>query len=313
MKFSIVIPCYEISKRIDSLFEMMKPRLYKDYEVIFVDDCSSDNSYELMLQQNPAGAQFKIVQTEVNSGPGGARNLGLSCAKGEYILFCDSDDNFDVELLQKIDAFLETHSDVDTIIFPHFRGNKIQDEFSPFLEGDAIPAEKAATDSGQIWSKLFSNRIIKENCIEFPLIKKGEDRVFWTYYCAHARNIVKENIVFYRYVRNTESITHISSEVQLKTPFDYLCPIYREHFPNIEVQMFVNSHLLLCTKLMCNSSYPARQIKEWLGKQNQRYPEWIKHIDMRSQSMYRKCIYAAMYYNRPLFIKLIMFVRRVLY
>ena len=117
--FSIIVPCYNVSERVDTLFEMLSDKDHSKYEVVFVDDCSKDGSYQKMLEKSASYPNYKVVQPEKNGGPGPARNFGISHAEGEYILFCDSDDLFDVSCLAKIEEFLRTHPDADTVVCPH--------------------------------------------------------------------------------------------------------------------------------------------------------------------------------------------------
>ena len=62
---------------------------FTDYEVIFVDDCSKDSSFETMKIMISDYAYYCVLQTAQNGGPGLARNLGIEHAHGEYIMFCD--------------------------------------------------------------------------------------------------------------------------------------------------------------------------------------------------------------------------------
>ena len=319
MKYSIIIPCYNVVGRIDRLFGMMEECSKMDCEVVFVDDCSPDDSYEQMMKMNPYPLCYKILKTEKNMGPGGARNKGVSCSTGEYILFCDSDDWFDVNVLNYIDDLLKRNKNCDTVVFPYRSCGKKTKEVDPFgsySNEDEIPAKSAVLDSGVVWSKLFSRSIIEENNIFFPDIKNGEDRVFWTKYCCYAKRILKCNYAYYNYVKLSNSITRTRARKNSyieKSSFEHLEDIYKEFFPEAQVEMFVNGHLFHYVKLMCSYSYSAKSIRNWLVLQNKRYPMWIKHMNMKSQSIYRKCIYCAMYYNKPGFIKLIMFVRRIIY
>ncbi len=320
MLFSIIVPCHNVINRIKDLFKMLADRLYTNYEVVFVDDCSSDGSFIYMQNNNPMPDHFKIVQTEVNLGPGGARNKGLSCAKGDFILFLDSDDFFDLHILQYMEKIIGTDCDCDAVVFPFFSCNKNKKEkkidlFPDYSEGGVIPASIAVTDSGMVWSKLFRRSIIEENGVLFPQTKIGEDRVFWTRYCCFARKILKSDRPFYKYIRTSTSITHTIRKENIEdvSAFEFLQPLYSDFFQEVETLMFVNAHLLHYAKQMCDQGFSTKEIKQWFAVENKRYPNWIRHMNLKSQSIYRKCIYIAMYYNRPVLIKSIMFIRRILY
>lgn len=93
MRFSVIIPNYNSEKWIVRLLESIKNQTFKDYEVIIVDDMSTDNSVEL-IRQNVNDKRFKLIMLDKKRWNGGTRNVGVENAKGEYILFVDCDDYF---------------------------------------------------------------------------------------------------------------------------------------------------------------------------------------------------------------------------
>lgn len=317
-KFSIIIPCYNSRDRVDVLFKMYSLTDYKDYEVLFIDDCSNDNTFEEMRKKKKEYNNYRIYKTQKNEGPGPARNFGLKMAQGEYLLFCDSDDEFDISCLYEIDAFLKMHDDLDMIVFPHsvVRRKKTSkvDTFSKRSDGERITAHDIVNGYGGPVAKLYKNSIIKEKGIVFPQRMQGEDFCFVVSYAIHVKKAYKMNLDFYKYIMNTSSITH-TYKMDLNTPttFELLNPIYRKYFPEIEIRRFIEGHLLTRAKQMVDAKCSIEEIKEWFRIQNQRYPNWIQYTTYMDQSIYRKMIYKAMYYNKAWLIKLIMNIRKVLY
>lgn len=88
MRLSVIIPVYNRPKKVIRAIESVPDR--DDVEIIVVDDCSTDNTFDVLKSYN--SRSITILQTNTNSGPGIARNIGLDVAIGEYILFLDSDD-----------------------------------------------------------------------------------------------------------------------------------------------------------------------------------------------------------------------------
>lgn len=112
MKVSIIIPVYNAEKLIHIPIKSLKKQTFKNFEVILVNDGSTDNSYEVIKQLISDDDRFKII-TQENSGPGEARNNGIKQAKGKYIGFIDSDDYFDKTFLEKmIKKLEEDNSDI---------------------------------------------------------------------------------------------------------------------------------------------------------------------------------------------------------
>ncbi len=317
-KFSIIVPCYNIEPNVPKLFQMLHSRDYTDYEVIFVDDGSKDSSFETMKTLKSDYANYLVFQTVQNGGPGPARNLGIEQAQGEYILFCDSDDEFDIACLPVIDEFLVLHPDADMVVFSHeiIRGGKrIKcDPCSSYADSSVVPPVDIICGNCAPWAKVYKSSIIKENQIRFPARMTGEDTCFVVNYAVYVKKVYKLNRVFYRYIMNKGSVTHTKrNDFNQKTTFELLQPIYRMYFPEIEIEMFANTHLLTKVKQMTDAKCKSSQIKAWLAIENKKYPNWIKHVNYGDQSLYRKLIYKAMYANHVFFLKSILLLRRLIY
>lgn len=317
-KFSIIVPCYNISKNIDTLFDMLSCNGYTDYEAIFVDDCSKDGSFDKMCEKQKKFKNYRVFQTEKNGGPGPARNFGLEKACGEYILFCDADDIFDVGCLPKIDEFLSDKGDAEMVLFPHavIRGKKasVSDTFSKYKDGEEMKLYDVVSGFGGPFAKIYKTSVIRENNVAFLPRMTGEDVCFVATYTTYVKKAYKMDLVFYKYIRNTSSITHTyKSDWRIPTTFEVLLPIYKEHFPEIEVQRFIEVHLLTKAKQMTEAKCSNAEIREWFKKENQRYPDWIDYTANLDQSIYRRLIYKAMHSSSPVLIKLVMFIRRILY
>lgn len=93
MEISIVIPNYNSENWYIRLLESIRNQTYQDYEVVIVDDISTDNSYKLIQEYiKEHNLQWTLVQNNCKRYNGGTRNEGVSIAKGEYIVFIDCDD-----------------------------------------------------------------------------------------------------------------------------------------------------------------------------------------------------------------------------
>ena len=321
MLFSIVVPCYNASERIEELFKMLSSKDYSNYEVVFVDDCSKDNTYDTMLktlEKSEAYNNYKVMQTPKNCGPGPARNAGVLRAEGEYILFCDSDDIFDISCLAKIESFLQDHPDADIVVSPHtvVRGKSeaLSDAYSKYGDGEKITKDDVVIGYGGPVAKVFKKEIISANAIEFPARMTGEDACFVINYAVFVENGYKMDFSYYSYIMNDASITHTQKEDwKMPTTFEVLLPLYEEHFPNVVVQRFIEGHLLTKAKLMTRAGCKNSEIKKWFKEENQRYPNWYEYTSQMDNSLYRKMIYFAMHKSSPVLIKFVMWLRRILY
>jgi len=92
VKVSVIVPVYNAEKHIENTIQSLLNQTLSDIEFIFVNDGSSDNSLSILNKHKGENPEKIIVIDQENKGPSGARNSGISAAKGEYIGFLDSDD-----------------------------------------------------------------------------------------------------------------------------------------------------------------------------------------------------------------------------
>ena len=85
-----------------AMISSLKAQTFSDFEVIIIDDCSTDGSLAEAKSVVGEDARFCFLQTKRNSGPGVTRNIGMDAARGEYITFIDSDDQYHPEYLERL-------------------------------------------------------------------------------------------------------------------------------------------------------------------------------------------------------------------
>lgn len=117
MKFSVIVPVYNAENYLHKLVESVLQQTYKDYELILVDDGSTDGSYALMQQYAKRYDQIKAY-TKENTGPGMTRKFGFEKATGDLLFFVDSDDWIaNLTVLEEIHNTFIKHSTVDVLFF----------------------------------------------------------------------------------------------------------------------------------------------------------------------------------------------------
>ena len=105
MKLSIIVPVFNMASggKLEYCLESLVNQTINDYEIIAVDDCSTDNSLEILHQyETKYPDKFKVIASPVNKKQGGAKNLGLEIAKGDWIGFIDSDDWIHIQTVEKL-------------------------------------------------------------------------------------------------------------------------------------------------------------------------------------------------------------------
>ena len=104
---SIVVPVYNAERFLPETIGLVQKQTYRDWELILVDDCSSDNGAAIVRQYAKDDTRIRLIQQEVNAGAARSRNLGISQANGRYLCFLDADDIWTSQKLEKELAYMK--------------------------------------------------------------------------------------------------------------------------------------------------------------------------------------------------------------
>lgn len=115
MRFSIIIPVYNVEVFLPKCLDSALCQTYEDYEIIAVNDGSTDGSRKILSQYECKNPRIKVIDQE-NRGLGGARNTGIQHANGEFLFFLDSDDYIPSTALEEVDHYLRNYS-LDILAF----------------------------------------------------------------------------------------------------------------------------------------------------------------------------------------------------
>lgn len=115
MKYSIIIPVYNAEAYLSDCLSSISNQPFTDYEVLLINDGSTDNSEQLCKKYSERDARFKL-HSQKNSGSLAARKAGVSLAQGEYIMFLDADDSWQPNTLESIDTLIRENKP-DLLVF----------------------------------------------------------------------------------------------------------------------------------------------------------------------------------------------------
>ena len=107
---SIITPCYNSQKYLSKMISSVISQTYTDWQLIIVDDCSTDNSVKVIEKFLKLDHRIKLIKLKKNKGQAFARNKAINVAKGRYITFLDSDDYWDIKFLEYSLHFIKQHS-----------------------------------------------------------------------------------------------------------------------------------------------------------------------------------------------------------
>lgn len=219
--FSIIIPVYNTEKYILRCLESVNNQTYQNFEVIIIDDGSTDNS-KLIVENYIKDKNTFTLESISNHGVSYARNIGINKASGKYITFLDSDDILSTKFLSYCYNFISDNK-VDllqTSIKEFLRENEILDcpsnkdnKSNKINNIDAIESLLSGINNNSIIpgpvAKIYSNEIIKHNRIKFnEEFNMFEDGIFNIEYLQHCNNIYISNYETYYYRKsNIDSLT----------------------------------------------------------------------------------------------------------
>ena len=104
---SVIIPAYNVAPLLERCYQSIQTQTYKDFEVILIDDGSTDQTPEICEELAKNNANTRVVHQK-NSGVSAARNKGIEIASGDYLCFIDSDDYVEPEYLQSLYHAIES-------------------------------------------------------------------------------------------------------------------------------------------------------------------------------------------------------------
>lgn len=218
LRFSIIIPVYNVEEYLDQCLRSVVSQTYRDFEIILVDDGSPDRSGALCDAWAEKDSRVRVIHQE-NQGLSGARNTGIRAAEGDYLMFLDSDDWWtDASVLETIAARLEnTAAQVLSFSYQKVFGSKQEQSYFGALEDapEDLTAEgslRYMMDRG-IWitgacNKAVSRELAVDNGLYFRLGITSED-IDWTLrlaLCAQRFDFI--NLSVFQYRQRTASISH---------------------------------------------------------------------------------------------------------
>ena len=220
IRLSYILPIYNVEQYLaqclDSIFSQDLPE--DEYEVICVNDCSTDGSPKILEQYQSVHTNIQILTFEQNRGLSAARNEGIRIARGKYIWFVDSDDfigtNVTSQLLQKAEAddlevllfnYCDYTDEIGIVNEPHtFAEHSAQSgiDFVNEVFGDAF-----IYHLGYVWRFLLKREYILQIGLIFPEGQYWEDTVYFPKAILSANRVASTDVLGYYYRKNPISIS----------------------------------------------------------------------------------------------------------
>lgn len=228
MKFSFIIPSYNVGLYIAECLDSILNQTYKDFEIICVDDASTDDTYNILLMYAKENRQIKLIRNECNKGVSYCRNRGLEEAGGEYIFFVDPDDMLKPEALETVNNALE--DDIEVVSFRFL----VRNEGTVAKEQNFLPDEQlifyGGVQSGQKWfmervrqkqllispwAQVYKREFLLRNKLTFCEGVIFEDWLYTFDWSLAASKVVNIHKYIYIYRKRDNSITSTINKLSL--------------------------------------------------------------------------------------------------
>lgn len=330
MKLSIIVPVYNMAAegKLEYCLESLVNQTITDYEIIAVDDCSTDNSLEILrAYEKKYPDKFRVIASPVNRKQGGAKNLGLEKAAGEWIGFIDSDDwvtpDFYEKLLKKAE---ETGADMAGCDYHltnehSMKIGQVVHNNRPEQAG-VLTREKYASlilDSGSLVVKIYQRHIILDYPNRFPENIFYEDNAISNSWMLRATNFAYlEEPMYYYYQHDTSTVHTITKKrcedrmeaarVMIKEAEEF--GFLKEYYPEIESSFTTLFYVNTLFSYMAGVKKKEYRFVKALGKEmkdtfpdfmeNKYYQERVHEEERRLIRMHMKSTLSFMMYYRIL-------------
>lgn len=305
---SIIVPVYNAEKYLKKCVDSILSQTFRNFELILVDDGSTDNSLNLCNNYKKKDHRIEVVHKK-NGGPCSARNFGLEIAKGKYIYFVDSDDYIERKLLEKTIKIMDAQKG-DWCCF----GMVKEDVEGKLLENIAFkPLSmdiKNETDRMRFllkyllnyrtgWEQcnhIFCGDIIREHHLRFSeeRIVLGEDLLFAISYWLYAKKCIVIEDLLYHYVQHEDSLMwhskhrNVLPEIQrlAKNAYDAVVKSGNEKIRNDFILIYY--HLLEWHARPYVADYGAEWVKNEINKLD--FPPYLEKDFFENPEIYRNML-----------------------
>lgn len=281
-KYTIITPMYNSFKFMKNYLDSFEKQTFRNFEIIIIDDCSTDGSYEKMCEyQKKSLLKIKILRTSRNGGPGIARNSGINSATGKWITFVDNDDWVDVKLLEKINRVIEKN-DINCVIYNYYITDGIKNTITKSMykgkEGIINVSECIKYLRNHSVCKFYKKEILVKNNIYYPTIKKCEDVGFVDIAVEACKKIYYFDEALYYYYQRTNSLSNTKNlnEKYMIEAFEILEKKLNDNYKEELKEKSVTDLLYGVVLMMCKSKKENKKIKEYISDYTDKYPNWYK-------------------------------------
>jgi len=213
---SVIVPIYNAEKYLHYCLDSIKAQTYQDYEVLMVNDGSTDSSADICKKYQNEDGRFKLIM-QANAGPSIARNTGIDAAKGEYVFFIDSDDYIHCQTFELMMSAATEEPDSDIVFAKGMLSKDYSDLKENLKEGYKVIYRddliRGVADNMEmvtfwpVWNKLYKKTVIGTERLSNSTT---EDREFNIRVYLQSNKACLLNAVTYQWIQRKSSLSHIN-------------------------------------------------------------------------------------------------------
>ena len=259
---TVVVPVYNTGKWLPRAIDSLLIQTYNDYEIFIIDDGSTDGSSEICDQQGKKSDRIKVYH-KANGGLSTVRNFGIDHAKGDYIIFPDSDDWVEPNYLEKLYNDMN-QSGADLAICGYWRSNIKKDKhYQKKIEQMVLNRNEAITllvkavgFQGYAWNKLYNLKTIRENNLRFDEeLKAVQDLHFAVRYFSFCNKVFFDTTPLYHYSTDTGGVTTFKNfgqrELSGIRTYEKILEVLKGKYPDAEKEVHTSLSTWLLMLMQC--------------------------------------------------------------
>ncbi len=287
-KISIIIPAYNCEKTLVQCLSNVVNQTLQDIEVIIVNDASTDRTWDIIMEcESQFPELIMAINSDVNRGAGGARNVGLMYASGEYIGFVDSDDIVSPDMYEKLyNEAIRGNYDIVDCGYYNEKNDLAMVHTSDELAGDlnSFKRSELIASGGYLFSRIYKRELIIDSGIQFRENAILEDCEYLMFLFAKAKRIgnVKEILYNYRYFENSLS-NYFDKDKYYNNSIAAMDAVYNtmsglEEYESLQLAVeYVIFRLgSFCTNMCLRHISDNKQKTEWLSSIKDRMQKYIR-------------------------------------
>lgn len=297
VKYSFIVPVYNIASFLPMCIDSLLAQTYKAYEVVIVDDGSTDFSGQIADRYQESYPQTVRTIHQANTGQGGARNHGVELARGEFILFVDGDDYVSPNMLEIIEIYKRKYD--DDILFFEWETVK-EGEYGIVGATEYIDSYKKMTAAEYVYQqpspcrKVYKAKLFQNKELKFPEKIFYEDLALAPCFALVASSIGAIDERLYYYVQRKSSTMHskdVNRFLDIIPAFDLIIRFFQQNqifgLYHAELEWLAIQHVLYySTTRISYNEYNRAAASKLLNYMNEIFPEYKKNPYMGIKNRY---------------------------